>query len=343
LSFVGVDDGWALASAGCLGGPGVCTAIYNTTNGTTWHRLPDAPFNVGGAGGDIGCEASSPCVDGIRFANATDGYVFGNAALYMTTDGGDTWARQSGFGADSLEIGGGMVTRISIDNVPHPVVEQAPVGSTTWTPIRLPGGTPITQIGGGVSVGGSGQLAVIAVTDYAESKGDGVGQQAIFYYSTDNGAHWVKRADPCPPVGAKLNDDAAAMTTAPDGTIVVYCGIRSSLVTGTTLRASTITSTDNRQTYSTPHNQTTFGELLLLAAANQATQLVLARSPNAEQNTLYRSTSTGQTWTPVTPFGHQDIQFIGFQSGSIGRVVTNGNKMWTTRDGGDTWTPTRIS
>lgn len=171
LSFVGVDDGWALASAGCLGGPGVCTAIYNTTNGTTWHRLPDAPFNVGGAGGDIGCEASSPCVDGIRFANATDGYVFGNAALYMTTDGGDTWARQSGFGADSLEIGGGMVTRISIDNVPHPVVEQAPVGSTTWTPIRLPGGTPITQIGGGVSVGGSGQLAVIAVTDYAESKG----------------------------------------------------------------------------------------------------------------------------------------------------------------------------
>jgi len=60
------------------------------------------------------------------------------------------------------------------------------------------------------------------------------------------------------------------------------------------------------------------------------------------QGALYRSTDSGNSWTPVPKL--HDVTFVGFEDGHDGRAVADGGRtIWTTTDSGATWTGGAIS
>src|SRR6185437_4991708 len=139
LTFVSDTEGWALATADCLDPTSTapaCPAMLHTTNaGTSWTAVPNPPANV-----PINSSCAEPCIQHIRFATDRIGYAYGSTTLLMTIDGGKSWSRQPG-GADALETLDGNVIRVSTQCLPGcPYrVQTAPIGSSSWHSVALPG------------------------------------------------------------------------------------------------------------------------------------------------------------------------------------------------------------
>ncbi|MGH8962558.1 MAG: hypothetical protein ACRDWT_15455 [Jatrophihabitantaceae bacterium] len=326
LSFVGNDDGWALATADCLGvsSAPACTAMLRTTNGgTTWRGMPTPPVNVLTS---AGCAA--PCIAHIRFANDQIGYAFGPSALFMTRNGGASWTKQPG-GADALETLDGNVIRLVSDHsgCPGPCnlrVETAPIGSSTWT-----SGTLDTQVvnASGVSLTRSGPNAIVET-----STGQAASLYGVTLYSSSNdGRTWTKHADPCSTTGAAAAGVPMASTSvaaAGDGSISILCQPGGQGGTGVSL-----TSTDGGATFAAGRVHM-FGRGAGDLGAASANVLVVLSDP------LSRSVDGGKSWQQIKgPSLASTVTFVGFESDTVGRIATNaGRTIWTTQDAGATWT-----
>ncbi len=180
LSFtaVSLEQWWVLGEgAGCQGRPD-CQEILQTTDGGQHFTKEPAPVQP----------ASSTSRPGVRFANASDGYVYG-PEIYATTDGGARWVRQSLPGpVIALEIGGDKAFALACPAQQCGLYSET-VGTDGWTSIRLPtkGRPGYSQL----SVSGSR----IAVTE-AVANGP---KPVSFLLSTNGGASFVSRSTPCFP------------------------------------------------------------------------------------------------------------------------------------------------
>ncbi|HEV7204065.1 MAG TPA: hypothetical protein VGN18_05605 [Jatrophihabitans sp.] len=315
VTFDGADDGWALASSTCLTGPGRCTALLRTTDGTTWTSVASTPFNVAGVNG-----CAAPCVQHLRFATSQIGYAYGSQALFVTTDGAKTWHGQTG-GAEALETLDGNVIRVvsggsGCPGPCHVGIERSAIGSSTWTAATLP--TDVNVAGLAFARGGSAAY-LLAERNPA---GGANNATATLYASTDDGATWHAEGEPCPQVGGEVDshDVAAASGTR----LTVLCTVRDA-----GQRTFVATSTDGGRT------ATAAGGTIPVAADHLAgdPRTVLA----AGGDRLAVSRDGGATWTTI-PKVSGPITFVGFESATIGRVIgDNGQSLWTTRDGGLTW------
>lgn len=321
LTFVGANEGWALASANCVYAPGTCTALLRTTDGTTWHSMPGASFNVAGVG-----SCADPCVQHLRFADDRIGYAFGPDALFMTRDGGTSWARQPG-GADALEtLAGNVIRVVDPHNCPPGCtysVEVATVGSDAWRPIDLPG-----PQGGGDSV----QLALTghfaALQVYGNPAG-GAPALSVLFTSSNDGATWTRRGEPCPqPAGGRsaANEiDSSTLTAAVDGSITILCTTR-----GGTGPQFTTTSTDGGATFVPGNRIALYGaRVSAFAAASAGTVLV-------SSDRTYRSTDGGHHFVVTADI--VGVQWLGFESNVLAHAISKDNRIvWTTHDAGRTW------
>jgi len=328
LSFVGANDGWALGTAQCLQGSGSCTALARTSDGRTWTSMPGAAFNVAGVRA-----CADPCVTQLRFANDQIGYAFGPTAMFLTTDGGGHWLREPG-GADALETLDNNVIRV-YENCPgcgyH--VEIAPLGATAWQHVALPGAPGPGNV---VQLARTGHSAYLA--DYGNPAG-GVSAQAVLYVSSDDGASWTRRGEPCPQLAASRSGsgsgfasevDSTAMTSAPDGSVTVLCTVRGG-------QGSQFTSTASAsiQVFR-PGNRRALGaaRVSVLAAASATTLFV-------SSDDLYRSTDGGQSFARQhanAQTGPGRLRWLGFESATAGRAVSaDGRTVWTTQDAGTSW------
>jgi hypothetical protein len=327
LTFVSNDDGWALATADCLNGSGkLCTAMLRTNDGgQAWRSIANPPVNVPPA------DCADPCVDHIRFANDKIGYAFGASALFMTTDGGQHWTRQSG-GASALETLDENVIRVSTDCLPGcPYrVQVAPIGSTSWQAVTLPG----VQAGmnSGVSLARTGSRAFIDI--YGHTAGGAQNATSVLYSSTNDGATWTRRGEPCPQIGtgAAGNEvDSTAMTSAADGSVTLLCTPR-----GGSDPQFTTTSTDAGATFHHGKTDALGSAPVSALGAGSSAVLVVANGDT------FRSSDSGQRFTRAGANGGTtpgDAKWFGFESTTVGRAVSEGGRaVWTTRDGGKTWT-----
>lgn len=329
LSFTGTNDGWALASSQCIDNPAQrCTAILHSTDGKRWLSNP------GGAPGNVvdvdGC--SDPCVDHLRFATDEIGYAYGPDALFMTTDGGAHWNQQPGLGADALETLNGTVLLVRVSDPAARLLLTAPIGSTAWTPFTDPG------LGAATGVTALDRAGHTVVLQTFADRGDGSGTYSLFR-SPDDGATWQRIADPCPaPTAGGTAAPTNAALAADGSTVVVAC--TSSPVNRPRHEAGrTVTSTDGGQTFGGPG--AALGASLHLAVAGQDTQLVIAHADASGAGLgLYRSTNGGSTWNPVPNIPLSGVVFLGFENERVGRLVVDGSRsvIWTTRNGGATWT-----
>lgn len=334
LSFVSADTGWALGTTPtCANEP--CTSLLRTVDGGK-HWVGLAPPVV-----DLatvrGC-TSSNCVSGVRFANAHVGYLFGPKALYLTVDGGVNWSRQSG-GAEALEVAAGGVLRVTTTTAGCPPgctyrVQRADVGGPSWHTVL----TTTSAGGDGVALARAGDNAFVQV--YGHTAGGGQSAHTAFYSSTDAGQHWTAFGEPCPQLaGPSVEYDATALAPSPSGSVAVLCSARTQgpdpFVAASTNAGRTFVAGTRNADLSAP-----------IAAASASVIFANVEPTGQPSGQLLRSSDGGKTWAVVatTPesstFGGYVSQFLGFENATTGRWVSSANPylVWTTRNGGATWT-----
>lgn len=308
LSFVGTEDGWALGTRPC--GNSTCRALARTTDGArTWHAITAPPQPT----------------QHLRFADPSVGYAFTTTRLFMTTDGGRTWQRQSG-GADQLEILNGTVIRVTDGGGCPPGcryrIERAAVGSSSWHPVRAwTGGA-----GDGVELARTGHDVYVA--DHGHTAGGALNARTTLDISHDDGTTWTQHHDPCP-TSARNEVDLVALTTAPDGTVAGLC--RQRAAGG---RALLLTSSDGGASFHIANRRALGSADVALIAAASAQDLF------ADSDELYRSTDGGNHFGRVA--GPAQPSFLGFETARVGRALTGSDTVWTTRDGGATWSRSSV-
>lgn len=328
LTWVSNDDGWALGTAPCGNPP--CTSILRTTDGgKSWIGIPAPRAELTETDTNT-CGDSCGQVSNLRFANRLVGYVYGPNSLFMTTDGGATWQRQSGF-AYGLEVVDGAVLRVSAQAAGCEPgctfrLQRAAIGSDSWQDVPL----PPSGRSASVQLAASGQTVVLATR--ANVAGGAQDATAVLFTSRDGGSSWHRVGEPCPRSGTD-EVDSWNVTVAPDGSITVLCVPRGPFRQGT---AFTMTSTDGSHFVaggSIPAQKPPSA----VGAVSASGLFVLT-----EQDGLYRSTDAGAHWTklPAPPGGN----YLGFESATVGRIIgaaqsgTAPDGTWTTTDGGQGWT-----
>lgn len=334
LTWIG-DSGWALGMANCLSGHGRCDAVEHTINGgRSWASLP-APVGAhvlvpDAQGNTDQASCSEPCLTGVRFASTRFGYAYGVKAFYTTADGGLSWHRRAG-GAVALEAADGNVIRVTSPSsgCPGPcsiAFQTAPVGGSTWT-TRLHAGNLSTF---GVGFGRTGARAYLLLEGHVA--GGGEHAYSTLYRTADDGRTWTQRGEPCPQLGRE--DDSTLPSSAPDGSLAVFCTPR-----GINANSFVATSTDGGRTFHAGSYQLGSGYTRALGAASSRT-LVLS------SDETYRSTDGGNHFTRLSANAGSSpgqLGWLGFSTTSVGHGISaDRSSVWTTRDGGRTWTAFRF-
>jgi hypothetical protein len=335
LTFVGENTGWALGTANCLAGSGTCTALAYSSDGTHWTGRGTTPFNVPGVG-----DCAAPCVTNIRFATENIGYAFGPDALFMTTDAAATWQRLPG-GAAALETLNGNVIRVAA--VPAGcgppgctyAVETAAIGSASWRPSSLSNATT-SGMSTGVQLSRTASVAVLAV--FGHPAGGASTATSAVYTSTDNGATWSPRGEPCQGSatdGGQSENDTIAVATAPDHSITLLCQRRGDN------SQSTMSSTDAGARWGP--SQAADLKYASGIAATSAHNLVVV-----DDHSIWHSSDGGASWRNVfSAGGFPALVVIGFETEATGRILQlpspqGAGAILTTHDAGASWTPTYL-
>ncbi len=338
LTWVSARTGWALAVTSCA--RGLCPQIAQTRNGgQTWQRLPSPPGFI--EDGRLDC-SKKPCVTHLRFATASAGYLFG-PALFVTRDGGRSWARENSPPVEALEPSSGAVVRIVYDHTGWPgpcdrTVEEAPAGSSSWrTLLRLglPRGDSREVAAQAIRAGSR----VIYVPIYGDQAAGAGTQHTIIFRSLDAGRSWRRLDDPCGGSGRRVYD-AVALAAAPARIVAALCAPRSGRPTGEFVRTSTDAGSSWRPRHRLP------GSPRLIAAASPS-HLVVADGPVSGNGPYtYRlavSTDGGLHWNAVITDRERinaaapASAFLGFENAKVGRWVGDERAIWTTSDGGVHW------
>lgn len=277
----------------------------------------------------------------IRFADAADGWIYGSSQLESTHDGGAHWApvtvpgrASQGALIQSLETGGGYAYALDIDgsgaNPAPAALYRTPAGSDAWTALS---GTEVAQAESGrVIVHGAAAWMVVQ-----SGSGPTVFRALV-------AGSWVNRRLPCQRPGGEV------MAAATSVNLGVVCA--AGAAAGQQPKLPYLSS-DGGTTWKPGSNAPISGDTISLALAGPGT-LVIAAASGASW--LYGSFDAGHTWATVeqdTSGGGLPWEDLGFtdttQGVVIEGVVGSGGagqpapRLFFTRDGGHTWTPTRFA
>ncbi len=301
FTAVSLDAWWMLGTARCLTGSGTCGAILRTTDGgSVFAGIPSPPV-------------SASDVSQLRFANALDGYAFG-PELWETADGGTTWANVPVPGqVTELEAVDGeayaLVTGAGSANSTSNGLLTAPVGSRQWQQVPTP--TPL---------GYRAQFAVSGPNLYVLG-GNG---DLVLLYSTDQGAQFSQRVDPCT---AGLG---GSVTVAADGSPTLWAACP----TGT--MAEAMLSTNGGVTWRVATATGAFPNSLKLAAASSSVALA-SPAPETLSGALVRTTNGGSTYAVVlSGSSPSTVSWMGFSDPSRAYALLAGS-LFESSDGGATW------
>jgi len=364
VTFVSLDTGWALGTAPCAS-VGHCLGLRETTDGgRSWFTRPlpaalvaAADRKLGGLPADL--EDSAGTGLNVRFANRSDGWIYGGLAvpmkypggegtatkptLWSTHNGGKTWTQQplSGLGEQDtifdLETARGTAYLLqSSKSYDALTVKSSPVSSDSWHVSNTAAlGSPAgggEQQGSFVLAGASGWLV--------EGNDRGTTGSAQL-----EGGRWVTWTPPCAAVGHSFSIPAASTPT----NLVASCvmggfayGLSKSAPPGATLESVWLYfSSDGGRTFTYgPEIGKQLGFLGVLASPAPTVILAEGQSPSGPDD-LLASFDGGVQWSDVYT---GQIAYLGFTSPTQGvAIVRNfqsaGATMIMTFDGGHHWAP----
>ena len=321
VTFVSPEQAFVLGTAPCSHAP--CTSIVRTLDrGAGWRGLPAPVVPLGQPQ-----QSAGPAVWGIRFADPSHGFVFGDG-LWETTDGGEHWAAAAGPGGSilSLEVIDGQVLALTSACGAQTGCAQ------TGTLVRraLSGGAwhVVTQVREPDMI--ATQARVAAVLD---------GSDVIV--TGDGGLTYAAHAAPCATEGVAWPSSVAV--SGPDGLALLCAG---SAAMGSVAKTVYV-SGDLGAHWTKAGSPANGGDPSGIAAATPA-QLVVAAESGASW--LYHSGDSAAQWGTAYQAGDggQGWNDLGFTTTSDGVVVhgpafSDGNKegrpgqLLLTSDGGATW------
>jgi photosystem II stability/assembly factor-like uncharacterized protein len=332
-TWVSDDHGWALVRKPC--GATVCVGLRETIDGgRTWKSLPapealdwSAQFDKPGS-----C-AARPCLWSVRFATSKIGWLFG-PALFQTGDGGHTWTRVRSAAVKGLEAANGFAMRVT---TPDPDcgggcgehIDRMRLGSSSWE--RVPISTAYFP---------SLLLQGRDFYDVETPNWAGAGQTHL-RHSSDNGATWTEVEDPCQAPSDFYR--TASASAAPRGVLVVLC------MPATADSGAVQVSTDRGKTFGPRRAvpNVTPDRLGPIAAASADT--IAIAYTNRQKYGVLVTHDGGLTWqatlvpsaapTRATTF----IPSLGWEDAHTARASFNTSVIWTTRDGGRSWTENRVA
>ena len=302
ITRISLRVGWALGTSLC--GTEVCTVLARTRDGgATWHSVP-VPSGVATSGSDG--------VSRVRFANASDGWLFGQQ-VWATHDGGKSWHEVTPLGGPviSLEAADGRAWGlVGSTQIPTATVYAAPVGTDDWMPVGPAAPAIGIALHGKVGYAAAVDGAVIAL---------GPGPASM-----------EERGVPCPAA------TVAAVAAPSDSDVAVVCADDPGAGSST---KTLVASHDGGRTWSAAGTAPRGGQTAGLAAASTHTFVVAAVSGASY---LYRTTDGGKTWKTVftDTGGGAPLADLGFTDPSHGVVVLGSMpdaKLLVSSDAGATW------
>jgi hypothetical protein len=266
---------------------------------------------------------------GIRFANPSDGFVFGNG-LWETTDGGERWtpAASPGDSIVSLEVIDGQVLAIAAPCTANGgcgqtgTLERRPLAGGAWQAVAQ------VSVPGAIAT----QARVAAALE-----GDGV------IVTGNGGISTVDRSGPCSTAG--IEAPVSIAVTGPNGLAVLCAGNGAAGSVDKTVYVS-----DDLGAHWTKAGSPGRGGDPEGLSAGSASQLVVAAASGASM--LYHSADGGAQWTTAYDEGDGGLGFndLGFTTPADGVVVygpavSDGNTesrpgwLLLTSNGGESWHP----
>ena len=333
-TWVNDEHGWALVRRAC--GETACVGLRETVDGgRTWTSLPapdalDAEVYADAQFGPVAACAARPCLSSVRFATPDVGWLYG-PALFQTLDGGQTWTRIPAERVSDVEAAHGVAMRVTSHGTGCAAgcnyrIDRMDLDTTRWERLAE---APVS-INPSLLLQGADAYAV-NIPNWA-----GAGQTRLAV-SGNAGATWTEIDDPCP--SNRTGYRTGSASAAPEGVLAVLC------VSITGEEASIRISTDRGRTFG-PRRAVPRNSVGPIAAASADT-IAIGYSVGQKSGVIVTHDG-GRTWRsalvarPASRTANLRPS-IGWQDAHTGRVSFNTKFIWTTRDGGDTWTEDRVT
>jgi photosystem II stability/assembly factor-like uncharacterized protein len=264
-------------------------------------------------------------VSGLRFADASHGWLFG-PGLWSTEDGGLTWVEQPVSGTvTDVEAADGeayaLVCTTGSASCPTMELLRTAVSGGSWSLVNLP--APLF-FGSELAVQGS---AVFVMNGASDQQGD---QGSSLLVSTDGGRTFAVEQSECTPgldghVQPAITGGGVLWESCPTG-----------------MEAQARQSNDYGETWHALVTENEFSNGLSFAAVSASTALVWPVPPSGG---LELTTDAGGTFHSVFhgPTG-SDLFWVGYSDPSRAYLLIATNttpyagQLWESNDGGDSWT-----
>jgi hypothetical protein len=334
-TWVNDNHGWALVRRIC--GTTVCVGLRETIDGgRTWSSLPtpdalDADGYADAKFGPVAACAARPCLSSVRFATPDVGWLYG-PALFQTLDGGQTWTRIPAARVSDVEAAHGIAMRVTSSGTGCAAgcnyqIDRMDLTATSWARLA----NPPVFVNPYLLLQGADAYAV-SIPNWA-----GAGESHLAL-SRNAGTTWAAIDDPCP--GRHTGYRTASASAAPNGVLAVLC------VSVTDDRATVRISTDRGRTFGPPRAVpgSSFGPI---AAASAAT-IAIGYSAGPQSGVVV-SHDAGRSWqsalvtSPRSSRTENLSPSVGWQDARTGRASFDTSSIWTTRDGGRTWTENQVT
>jgi photosystem II stability/assembly factor-like uncharacterized protein len=338
VTFIGRSTGWVIGQAGTPGhcATQYCTSVARTDDaGKTWTGVP-APL-TGPADGASG-------VSQIRFLNEDDGWAFG-PSLFATHDGGQTWTRVDthGLRVTDLETVGTRAYALFASCTGSGAAFAS--GCSAYTLYSSPDVSddwaPVGAATSGLS-GGAASLLLTGTTGYLLAPDGMVYSGPVS--GPAGGSPWQRvKAIPCP-VGTALADGqptGALLAAATAQNLVLVCA--SSSAPGPQQAKQVYTSGDGGIAWQNAGPGPALGLAASVAAAPNGTA-VLATGQGIDVRPAGSPTWQAATLNGPVPAG--GFGYVGMTTDAQGIALPAdpaAGTVWFTFDGGQSWTPVRVS
>ena len=279
VTFVSTQRGWVLGSG----------QLLTTDDGAlSWTALPAPPAGV----------------THLRFATSSDGYAWGaDGALWLTTDGAESWQPGHLGQVLSLETASGWVWAIA-GMQPYPNVWRAPIGSTAWTNLGLTPDRTATLLVHGPTAYVVGQEGAGPIPPSVE-----------VYTGTQAGRH---QGVPCP---TSLPVPSVELGASTDGSLVLVCDVQGQ-------------SAESELAYVSTDGGSSWTAITAPPAWSNGVTAITGKRFSWNGNIL---ASSGGAWTVFLAGPPGGFSLVGFETDHQGVALATDGVLWITRDEGSTW------
>jgi photosystem II stability/assembly factor-like uncharacterized protein len=317
-SFVTAKTGFVLGARGCSRLP--CSALLEKTvnGGQQWSKVSAPAVKL------VPTFTSSPAsaVSTVRFASATDGWLFG-PALWATTNGGSSWHR--------ITLPGAVIAMAASDGVAFAAVEPANSGLLNARLYISAAGSSKWTVVNGISPDN-------ALTVSGHSVWAGIAPK--LWTSTDSGKHWTKLSFKCP----SPDISASTVAAASPKDVAIACSNQGFPQPGFSEK-EVFTSSNGGKTFRLQGQPPEPGEVYLLAMPPGKPKVITMGSASGASY-LYRSVNGGKTWQTTTfldgGLNFRDLAYVSGTTGYLihyngGPVIAYTDGLLKTANSGTTW------